>query len=63
MVPLCPIHVLRLRYFKDTVFTGKAYWGDAGDKIYLAGDKKEELVTYYLHNKPEYQGLCVYFRT
>ena len=42
MVLLCPIHVLR--YFKDKVFTGKAYWGDAGDKNYLSGDEKEELM-------------------
>ena len=42
VVLLCPIHVLR--YFKDKVFTGKAYWGDAGDKNYLSGDEKEELM-------------------
>ena len=42
VVLLCPIHVLR--YFKDKVFTGKAYWGDAGDKNYLAGGEKEELM-------------------
>ena len=42
VVLLCHVHVLR--YFKEKVFTGKAYWGEAGDKNYLRGDEKEELM-------------------
>ena len=42
IVLLCHVHVLR--YFKEKVFTGKAYWGKAGDKNYLSGAEKEELM-------------------
>ena len=36
------MHVLR--YFKEKVFTGRAYWGDAGEKNYLSGEEKDELM-------------------
>ena len=39
---LCSVHVLR--YFKEKVFTGRAYWGDAGEKNYLGGEEKDELM-------------------
>ena len=39
---LCSVHVLR--YFKEKVFTGKGYWGDAADKNYVVGGEKEELI-------------------
>ena len=39
---LCSVHVLR--YFKEKVFTGRAYWGDAGEKNYLSGEEKDELM-------------------
>ena len=43
LVLLCTMHVLR--YFKDKVFTGRAYWGDAGEKNYMSGGEKEELMS------------------
>jgi hypothetical protein len=36
------VHVLR--YFKEKVFTGRAYWSDAGEKNYLSGEEKDELM-------------------
>ena len=42
VVLLCVIHVYR--YFKDKVFTGKAFWGEAGEKNYFSGEDKEILM-------------------
>ena len=42
IVLLCSVHVLR--YFKDKVFTGRAYWGDAGEKNYVNGEEKDNLM-------------------
>ena len=43
LVLLCTVHVHR--YFKDKVFTGRAYCSDAGEKNYLNGGEKEELMS------------------
>ena len=42
-VLLCAIHVLR--YFREKVLTGKAFWGEAGDKNYLCGADKDDIMT------------------
>ena len=42
-VVLCAIHVLR--YFREKVLTGKAFWGEAGDKNYLCGADKDDIMT------------------
>ena len=42
VVLLCVIHVYR--YFKDKVFTGKAFWGEAGAKNYFCEQDNEELM-------------------
>ena len=42
IVLLCSVHVLR--YFKEKVFTGRAYWGDAGEKNYVNGGDKDNLM-------------------
>ena len=42
IVLLCSVHVLR--YFKEKVFTGRAYWGDAGENNYVNGGDKDHLM-------------------
>ena len=37
-----PVHVLR--YFKDKVFTGRAYWGEACEKNYVNRGQKDHLM-------------------
>ena len=42
-VLLCTIHVLR--YFREKVLTGKAFWGEAGDKNYLCGADMDDIMS------------------
>ena len=42
LVLLCNIHTVR--YFREKVFTGKSYWGDAGEHNYLTGPDKDDLM-------------------
>ena len=42
LVLLCSVHVLR--YFKEKVFTGRAYWGAASNKNYFNGSDKDEVM-------------------
>ena len=39
---LCSVHTGR--YFREKVLTGKAYWGDIGDKNFLNGSEKEDIL-------------------
>ena len=62
-VLVCSIHVLQ--YFLEQVFTGKAYCGDAGDKNYLCGADKDDLISFNFQNpnsagtSKRYSG-CIY---
>ena len=42
LVLLCNVHTLR--YFREKVFTGKSYWGDANCHNYLSGSDKDDLM-------------------
>ena len=42
IVLFCSVHVLR--YFKEKVFTGRAYWGDADENNYVNGGDKDNLM-------------------
>ena len=42
IVLLCSVHVLR--YSKEKVFTGRAYYGDAGEKNYINRGNKDNLM-------------------
>ena len=42
LVLLCNVHTLR--YFREKVFTGKSYWGDANCHNYMSGSDKDDLM-------------------
>ena len=42
LVLLCSVHTAR--YFREKVFTGKAYWGDISKKNFLHGGEKYDLM-------------------
>ena len=42
LVLLCNVHTAR--YFREKVFTGKSYWGDAGEHNYMTGPDKDDLM-------------------